>query len=42
MIKWDKSHPHIYGDFLKKMKKVKYQTNGVSLQHTASLFLNSF
>jgi len=27
------SHPHFYGDFLKKIKKVKYKTNGVSLQH---------
>jgi len=31
------SHPHFYRDFLKKINKVKYKTNGVSLQHIASL-----
>jgi len=36
------SHPHFYGDFLKKIKKVKYKTNGVSLQHTVSLITQDF
>jgi len=36
------SHSNFYGDFLKKIKKVKYKTNGVSLQHTVSLIAQDF
>jgi len=36
------SNPHFYGDFLKKIKKVTYKTNGVSLQHTVSLITQDF
>jgi len=36
------SHLHFYGDFLKKIKKVKYKTNGVSLQYTVSLIAQDF
>jgi len=36
------SHPHFYGDFLKKIFKVKYKTNGVSLPHTVSLITQDF
>ena len=36
------SHPHFNRDFLKKIKKVKYKTYGVSLQHTVSLLLKMF
>jgi len=36
------SHPHFYGDFLKKIKKVKYKTNGVSLQHIVTLIAQDF
>jgi len=33
---------YFYGDFLKKIKKVKYKTNGVSLQHTVLLITQDF
>ena len=36
------SHPYFYGDFLKKIKKVKNKANGVSLQHTVSLITQDF
>jgi len=42
MIEKGISHPHFYGDFLKKIKKVKYKTNGVSLQHIVSLIAQDF
>jgi len=41
-IEWGISHPHFYRDFFKKIKKVKYKTNGVSLQHTVSLISQDF
>jgi len=36
------SHPHFCGEFLKKIKKVKNKTNGVSLQQTVSLITQDF
>jgi len=36
------SHQHFHGDFLKKIKKVKYKANGVSLQHTVSIITQDF
>ena len=36
------SHSHFYGDFLKKIKKINFKTNGVSLQHTVSLITQYF
>ena len=36
------THLHLYGDFLIKIKQVKYKTNGVSLQHTVSLITQTF
>jgi len=36
------SHPHFYGDFLKKIKKVKYKSNGGALQNAVSLIAQDF
>jgi len=36
------SHPHFYGDFLKKTKKVKYQSNGITLQNAVSSIAQDF
>jgi len=36
------SHPHFYRDFLKKIKKVKYKSNGITLQNAVSLIAQDF
>jgi len=36
------SHPHFCGDFLKKIKKVKYKSNGITLQNAVLLIAQDF